>query len=87
MVLSQDKLRVEEIGRKKPIGCQCINPHDQGVILSAIESYTRIIDKNITEIKSDYRKREFYKDTLDSYANEKTNLDATKKKVMDIPEC
>lgn len=87
MVLDPTKLKIEDIGRKRPIGCECINPHDQGVILAAIDSYMRIIDKNITEIKSNYRKREMYKDVLDTYANEKINLESTKKKVMNIPPC
>lgn len=87
MVLSPSKLKKEDIGRRKPIGCECINPHDRGTILIAIDSYMRIIDKNIMEIKSDYRKRETYKDILDPYTNEKTNLESTRKKIMDIPSC
>lgn len=81
------KEKMEEEGRKKPIGCQCINPHDQGVIIAAIEDSTRIIRQNIMEIKSDYRKKEYYKDVLNSYTNIIVNLESTKKKVMDIPPC
>jgi len=87
MVLSPAKLKAEYIGRMKSIGCECINPHDQGIILAAIDGYMRIIDKNITEIKSDYRKRDMYKDILDYYTNEKMNFESTKEKVMSIPQC
>lgn len=85
--MNSTKEKMEEEGRKNPIGCQCINPHDQGVILSAIDDSIRIIRQNTMEIESDYRKKEYYKDVLNSYTNRIINLESTKKKVMNIPPC
>ena len=59
------KERLEEIGRKHPIE-KSINEHHKGVILSVIHNYMRVLSKNITEIKSDYRKIRLYEETLKS---------------------
>lgn len=79
-MLSSTKLEIEKKGREAPIGCKCINLHDQGVILMTIDNSRRDIEDKIS-------KGRLYNDVLQSQLNDLENLESTRKKVRNIPQC
>ena len=49
--------------------CDCINAHHKGVILGTIDTAMKVLSRDITEIKSDIRKKKMYEDVLKFYIN------------------
>jgi hypothetical protein len=81
MAIMKEKLEI-------PIGkCDCINSHYKAVILMAIDSVMSRLSRDINEIESDARKRDTFDHVLKNCINERTDLDTTRKKLADIPEC
>lgn len=91
------KEKSEEIGRRSPIGkCDCINPHDKGVILVAIDYMINSRNDQINEIKR--KTPEIKRETLPGepissiyplriFEIEILNLKATRNKLRDVQNC
>ena len=69
--------------------CKCIDSHDQGVLLMAIDHMRQDRENRIKEIKKEQELKgeRLYVSSMVSYEKEIKELENTRKRLTDTPSC